>query len=167
MNAAQLAQLKILVTEGWPGELTDTQFDVWAEYLARHPFDTVAAAVRRAIATERFRPPVTVILEAVNDGPTALEVADRAWAAIGRYGWPSEDRARAELPAVVWDAIETFGGWQALCRAADDPATKDRLARASTTAVRRATLTGTASAALARGLGATLALPTVGNRVDG
>lgn len=165
MNAADLARLKALVAGGWPNtEFTDAQFDVWAEYLAPHPFDTVAGVVRRAIATETWRPTVATIVAALYAGPSAPEVASQAWAAIGRYGYHSEDRARAELAPVVWDAIETFGGWMAWCCSPDAPETRERMARIATRVVRTAS-TRPPAAAVGAG-GPLLQLPVVGHRLD-
>lgn len=139
MNAAELATMKVLVAQGWPREVfSDALFDVWAEHLTKYPAETVYQAVKLAIATERFRPPVVEIAERLYDGPDGAAVARMAWQAIARYGYHSEERARNELPSVVWDAIEAFGGWTALCCSPDDVATRERIAKSADVITRRA-----------------------------
>lgn len=165
MTPAELAKTHKTIAEGWPREeLTPTIADVWLDALHLFAFADVEQAVKQAVATHRFRPPVTEVVELLYNGPSPLEVASMAWRAIGQYGYHSEDRARAALPSVVWDAIESFGGWYRWCTSEDSPATRERMAKIADGWVKRAARTG-ALAEIERNGG--VVLPAIGMRVDG
>lgn len=164
MTPAELAAMKRQIIEGWPREdFTPTLFDVWADALHRFPWVDVEQAIKQAVASQRFRPPVTEVVELLYNGPSALEVADMAWRAIGRFGYHSEDRARAALPDVVWDSIEAFGGWYRWCTADDAPGTRERMAKIADSWVKRSARNGRIAEIEASG---GVVLPAIGMRVD-
>lgn len=143
MTPTELANMRKIVVEGWPREdFTPTLFDVWTGALIEFEFADVEQAIKHAIATERFRPEVAGILENLYSGPSAGEIASTAWQAIGRYGYHSEERARAALPDVTWQAIEYFGGWMSWCMSDDAPATRERMAKIADRLVKRAAREG-------------------------
>lgn len=129
MKASELAAMRKKITEGFPSNpFTDTLFDVWARGLMPYEYDRVSAVLDVFIAADKWRPPLDDVIDALYEGPTAAELAHQAYKAIHRYGWPSEDRARAELPGAVWDIVESYGGWWKLCNAEDNGALQERLA---------------------------------------
>jgi hypothetical protein len=164
MTPAELAAMKRQIIEGWPNQdFTPTLFDVWADSLHKFPWPDVEQAIKMAIASDRFRPPVAEVVESLYAGPTGLEVASMAWRAIGRYGYHSEERARAALPSVVWDAIESFGGWYRWCTSEDAPATRERMAKIADGWVRRAARSGHLAEIQS---GGGMVFPAIGMRVD-
>jgi hypothetical protein len=45
----------------------------------------------------------------------ANEVANRIRAAIGKYGWPNPNDARAYIGELGWKVVERAGGWSYIC----------------------------------------------------
>ncbi len=160
MNAAQLREIRVMLVDGWSTPFKEAEWDVWAEQLGPLPFERAAHAIRVLIARETFRPRVIACLELLYDGPSAPQIAEEAWRAIGRFGYHSPERAKAELHPAVWDAIESYGGWMAWCTAKIDSAPRERMARIADGVARR-------SARDRLELGsATMVFPAIGMRVE-
>jgi hypothetical protein len=56
----------------------------------------------------------------LGDDDLALEAAETAWAAIGKFGWPNGDAARAWMGPLAWDTINASGSWETICASATD-----------------------------------------------
>jgi hypothetical protein len=99
---------------------------MYAADLEDLPFNQVINALvklRRDPRTTRFPLPAK-IREAVHpqESPqdAARIAANEIWEAIGRFGWPNGNYARAQVGTLAWEVVTRNGGWISICQASGE-----------------------------------------------
>lgn len=94
---------------------------MYVEDLADYPENDVIAAYQsyRKNPKNRVMPLPAQIIGLLNPelspDAKAIEVANRIRSAIGKYGWPNPNDARAYIGELGWKVVERAGGWNYIC----------------------------------------------------
>jgi hypothetical protein len=56
----------------------------------------------------------------VSEQGEAVEVANRIWEAIGKFGWPNPVKAKEFIGELGWIVVERYGGWKSICLESND-----------------------------------------------
>lgn len=117
MTPQDMFRIRAIIDQCWPnsGAISDAEFEVWSDAIGQYTYTDVAAALKRLIATETFRPRVVALAEQLYAGPSASAVLQETLEAVRRYGYPNEVGAMAALSPEAKDAIDYFGGWHYWC----------------------------------------------------
>ncbi len=101
-------------------DFADQAFEgAWMEMLGKYDYKTVSTAAKKVIRDNKFPPGVNNLLTAIEemDNPSLPpgEGYRLALDAASRHGYIDPEGARESLPSVVWDTIESVGGWESFC----------------------------------------------------
>lgn len=128
MNLQEKQQLKaILVATAlyYGQEIADSALALFVEDLEDLPFPQIVQAlkeIRRDPKTTRL--PLPAVIRAklnpeVDERSQAVMVSNSIWDAVGKFGWPNPDRAKAFLGELAWTTVERGGGWLNICQDAN------------------------------------------------
>lgn len=129
MNQEQRNQLGTKITEAafyfGKTDLSKEQVGVLINVLFKHfgdeGLEIILSAIDRYIEDAKnkvFFSPATLrpyLRPELSPEAKSNEVASRIRSAIGKFGWPNPEDARAYIGDLGWKVVERFGGWQALC----------------------------------------------------
>lgn len=118
-----IARMLIDMARFYGTELEERQLEMYVEMFARFEMSLVLRAGKEYVAdikNTRFPMPPHKILEnylprGADERSMAIEAANRAVAAVSKFGWPSPEKAREYVGELGWRAIERMGGWQYFC----------------------------------------------------
>jgi hypothetical protein len=118
-TGTMLAMLTTVYTTRLMPTIDDAAIRVWAQLLADLDWKKVQAAVASHITTNKYPPTIAEIRERVTAACLPpMEPPEAAWkrinAAVVKYGYPAEDKAREALQGRVWDAVQRWG-WKHFC----------------------------------------------------
>ena len=137
-NLETVNAVVVMRGETYAGRLSVTENTalVWHRLLMDIPDDALLAAALERAANGTFPPSVAELRNAcfAMVEPEQL-TAGEAWTlvtrAISKYGSyePGPQQAKAELPPVVWRAVESLNGWRYLCLSEDTMADRAQFFR--------------------------------------
>lgn len=102
-------------------EQASVLIDVLTYSFAADGFEKILTAIDRYVADPKnkiFFSPATLrpyLNPELSSDAKAIEVANRIRAAIGKFGWPNPNDARAYIGELGWKVVERAGGWAYLC----------------------------------------------------
>jgi hypothetical protein len=105
--------------------LTENQIRMYAEDTAAYPVEALihAAKIWRDNPDNNRCPIPANLIQIINPTPSAqgeaVEVMNRIWEAIGKFGWPNPDGAKEFIGELGWTVVQRYGGWAALCNEAN------------------------------------------------
>lgn len=102
-------------------EQISLQIDVMVEHFGRDGLEKILNAIDSYVFDSKnktFFSPATLrpyLNPELSVDAKANEVANRIRSAIGKYGWPNPNEARAYIGELGWKVVDRAGGWSYIC----------------------------------------------------
>lgn len=128
-NEQRLVGLVVRIAAYYGQKIEDGVAKMYAHDLRDLPFDQVAAAYEEYRRDDsNTRPPLPAIIRAKvcpkppeeNPELAGARIAARIWDAVGRFGWCNPTQAREYLGERAWQIAQEGGGWESVCREANE-----------------------------------------------
>ena len=127
MNQKMFLERLTLLAGTCDHRLAPVMIELYDRALRKFGYERAVAAVEAAIMERRGQDRMPSIGDLVSrcspeilERDTAVEVSARIWSAIGKFGWPGELDARGWIGEVGWYVVQVNGGWERLCRTAQE-----------------------------------------------